>query len=276
MIRLAILLSIVAGLYGCATALVWVFQDRLLYLPNVPSRSLDATPANVGLAYDTVDLVTPDGVRLHGWFVPAGPDAPVILRFHGNAGNISHRVGNIRLFNELGLSVMAIDYRGYGLSEGKPDEPGTYIDGLAAFDWVVRERGVPADRIVVAGRSLGAAVAIHVAANRRCAALVSESAFTSVPDVAAEHYRFLPVRLLSRIRYDNLAAITGVEAPLLLFHSRDDEVVPYAHAQRLRDASGARLITLSGGHNEAFLLGEREYMEALQMFFADIGLTDTS
>ncbi|WP_373054642.1 alpha/beta hydrolase, partial [Thioalkalivibrio sp.] len=242
-----------AGLgYGLMTGLIFLTQDRLFYLP---SSNVTSTPERIGLDYEDVELVSGDGVRLHGWFLP-GPegDSPVLLFLHGNAGNIGHRLHSLQQFHELGLAVLIIDYRGYGRSAGRPDEAGTYADARAAWQYLTEERSIPAEAIVVFGRSLGAAVAAELATGVEPAAVILESAFTSAADLGARHYPWLPVRALLRHEYDTLGRIDAITAPILFAHSPQDEIVPFEQAERLHAAAGdARLLEMQGGHNDAFL-----------------------
>jgi hypothetical protein len=193
-----------------------------------------------------------------------------VLFCHGNAGNISHRLDSIRLLHSLGLQVLIFDYRGYGHSEGAASEKGSYRDADAAWRYLVDVRGLPADRIILFGRSLGAAVAADLASRTRPAAVIMESAFTSVPDMAAGIYPWLPVRLLSRYRYDNLDKITRISAPLLLVHSRQDEIIPFAHGERLfeRAREPKQFLEINGGHNDAFLTSRKAYTHGLESFLA--------
>ncbi len=257
-------------IYAVVLGVLWAMQGRLIHLPHVPGRDLVATPAERGLRYQTVTVGTDDGERLHGWFVPADDARGVLLFFHGNAGNISHRLESIELFNRLGLAVLIIDYRGYGRSTGHPGEAGLYRDARAAWRYLTGSRGIEPRRIVVFGRSLGAAVAARLAAEVSPAALIIESAFTSVADLAARQYPVFPVRMLLRHRYDTAAALAGVEAPVMVIHSRDDEIVPLAHGRRLyRSAPRPRQwLELRGGHDGAFLTSRERYQQALDAFLA--------
>ena len=266
---LKLVVTVVVG-YVLIAAGLYLLQHRLLYLPGVPGRALIATPADLGLAYEDVMLRTTDGFALHGWFIPGGDR--VLLFFHGNAGNISHRLGSIEVFHDLGLSVLIIDYRGYGQSGGRPSERGTYSDADAAWRYLTETRGIPASDIVVFGRSLGAAVAAYVAAETSPAALIVESAFTSVPDLASELYPWLPARWLSRFDYPTQRYVAAVRCPVLVVHSRDDEIAPYRHAEALFATAhdGRGLVELAGTHNDAHILSEREYLAALRAFLADI------
>jgi uncharacterized protein len=267
-------LLVIVLVYGALVAFLWLRQESILYLPAIPGRQLVATPADIGLEFEDLRIVTDDGEDLHAWFVPAREARGVLLFFHGNAGNISHRLDSLRIFNGLGLSVLIMDYRGYGQSTGRPTEEGTYEDARAAWRYLVEERGVPAEYIVLFGRSLGGAVATWLAVEHRPRGLIVESAFRSVPDVAAELYWFLPVRALARIQYPVEELIARVDAPLLVVHSRDDEIIPFHHGEALYAAANPpkRMLVLSGGHNVGFMLGGQAYMQGLDAFLESIGL----
>jgi fermentation-respiration switch protein FrsA (DUF1100 family) len=262
------LLLVVAVIYGAFALYVFIMQSRLLYYPDMPGRELEATPATVGLAYEDVVMQTDDGVRLHAWFIPVEQSRATVLLCHGNAGNISHRLDTIRLLHSLGLQVLIFDYRGYGKSEGSPSEAGTYRDVDTAWHYLLDVRGIPVEEIIVSGRSLGAAVAADLASRSRPAAVILESAFTSVPDIAAGIYPWLPVRLLSRYRYNNLDKVAQISAPLLLVHSRQDEIIPFAHGERLfkRAREPKLFLEIQGGHNDAFLISSKAYTHGLKSF----------
>lgn len=265
----AFLLAI--ALVYCALALcVFSMQSRLLYLPDMPSRAIEATPDAIGLGHETVRFTAADGVRLHGWFVPVWQARATLLFCHGNAGNISHRLDSIRLFHDLGLNVLIFDYRGYGQSGGRPSEKGSYRDADAAWDHLVNRRRIAPARIVIFGRSLGAAIAADLASRTKPAAVILESAFTTIPDMAAALYPWLPARLLSRYRYDNRAKIGHIRSPLLIVHGRDDEIIPFSHGRQLFTLANdpKHFLALSGGHNDAQQTSRQVYMEGLQAFLA--------
>jgi len=258
---------VVVASYGLLIAVVYFMQSRMLYLPGVPGRTLSMTPIDVGMAYQDVFIETADEVTVHGWFV-AGRSSQVLLFFHGNAGNISHRLDSIRQFFDLGLSVLIIDYRGYGQSGGKTTESGIYRDADAAWRYLTDDRGISTSDIIVFGRSLGASVASHLAAQHQPLALIVESSFTSVPDIAAELYPWLPARWLSRFRHATRDYIRDVRCPVLVVHSRDDEIIPYHHGEQIYAAANEprTLLTLRGSHNDAFLSDGRTYTDGVRAF----------
>jgi len=268
---IASMLTAVAAGYGVIAGLLYLYQDQLVYFPE---RALTATPAQAGLAYEPVRFTSADGVALSGWFIPAPKARATLLFCHGNAGNISHRLESIRQFHQLGLNVFIFDYRGYGESEGVPTEAGTYRDAEAARRYLVETRGLAPEHIVYFGRSLGAAIAAWLATQHPPRALIVESAFTSVPDFGAEIYPWLPVRLLARLRYPTQEYLRSVQAPVLVVHSRDDEIVPFRHAEKLYESanSSKELLEIRGGHNDGFLVSGAQYTRSLDDFLRRVGL----
>jgi fermentation-respiration switch protein FrsA (DUF1100 family) len=262
------IIIVAVGVYAALCLSLFFMQSKLLYYPAIPSRNLTASPADINLEYDTVTLITSDHVKLHGWFIPAAHERGTLLFFHGNAGNISHRLDSLKIFHELGLSTLIIDYRGYGRSQGTISELGTYLDAEAAWKYLTESRKIPAQAIVVFGRSLGAAIGAYIAVQQKPAALILESAFTSVPDLAARLYPFLPVRLLSRFHYNTEKLLLSVSCPVLIIHSSDDEIIPYENGLQLykRARNPKRFLELHGDHNQGFLVSGKLYKDGLQEF----------
>ena len=261
------LLFIIAGAYLLLVAIIYVMQTGMLYLPNLPGRELDATPEAIGLQFEDVTLEASDGVKVHGWFVP-GESERVLLYFHGNAGNISHRLYSIRDWHELGLSVLIIDYRGYGQSEGKPTEKGLYRDGEAAWQHLTRDRGIAPGNIILFGRSLGGSIAAWLAAQEEPAALIVESSFTSVPDIGQEAYPCLPVRWLTRFKHATRDTVAKVSSPVLVVHSRNDEIIPFHHGEAIFAAANEpkTFLEIRGGHNDGHAVSAMIYREGMQAF----------
>lgn len=243
-------------------------DDNFIFFPT---RDLVMTPHSAGLSYDEVNFTAADGTGLHGWFVPGQPGAPAILFFHGNAGNISHRVDNLQLFHQqLGVSVFIFDYRSYGNSAGKASEEGTYADARGALTWL-HDQGWSNDRIIYFGRSLGAAVATQLALEETPAGLVLESSFTSVAAMGRRHNPILYFLLgwLLQSNYDTLAKIDQTGAPLLLFQGTRDTIVPPDMAEQLynRALEPKTLHLIQGaGHNDTLFHGQREYWQAWRTF----------
>jgi len=253
--------------YGAVLVLVFVFQSRLVFFPGT-GREVVVTPQTYGLGFETVGIGTADGETLQAWWVPAEGARGTVLFFHGNAGNISHRVDYLLMFNRLRYSTLIVDYRGYGRSTGTPSEEGTYRDAEAAWEHVRHARMARPQDVVIAGESLGAAVATWLAAKVGPRAVVLFSTFTSVNDLGAQVYWFLPVRLLSRIGYDNLENLKRIRAPVFIAHSRDDDIVPYAHGKRLYEAANEpkAFLEMRGGHNDGFIFTQPEWVAQLGAF----------
>ena len=263
------------GLYLGLMLLLYGMQSRLIHLPGVPGRELMATPADIGLQWEDVQLRTADDVSLHGWYLPAPEDGAryTVVFFHGNAGNISHRLDSLEIFHDLGLATLIIDYRGYGRSEGSPSEDGLYRDGDAAWRYLVDERGVSPGEIIAFGRSLGAAVAARVASERDVGGVILESAFTSAPDRGAELYPIFPVRLLARIHYPTRDYIRDVEVPVLVVHSPEDEIIPIHHGRAIYDAAPEprQFLEISGDHNTGFLQSRERYSQGIAEWLQTLG-----
>jgi len=242
-VRIVVIVYVVFGV------ILFLFQKRIIYQPR---GQVAQTPEIIGLEYESVRLTTADGVSISAWYVPSSMDRGTVLFCHGNAGNISGRLPTIGIFHALGLNVMIFDYRGYGDSEGSPGEKGTYLDAGAAWDHLIDVRKAKPERIVVFGRSLGGAVATKLAIDRKPAAAILESTFTSIPDLAGRMYPIYPIRLLARVRYDTIKRIGDLNCPVLILHSPDDEIIPYAHGRKLFEAAPEpkQFVEMTGGHND--------------------------
>lgn len=258
-------LFIMITVWLALAVLIYFFQARLVFYP---SPTLGQTPANIKLDYEEVFLQGRDAVEIHGWWLPAENPRATLLFLHGNAGNISHRLDSLKIFHDLGLATLIIDYRGYGKSRGKPSEQGTYLDAMAAWRYLTEDRDIRPRQIIIFGRSLGGAVAAWLAANTQAAGLILESTFTSIADVGRRHYPYLPVKYLARIDYPSIDRIAKINSPLLVIHSPEDEVIPYRLGKALHDraAEPRYFLEISGGHNGGFLESGRRYIEGLDAF----------
>lgn len=219
-----------AAAWSGGVAGLFTFQRKLVFRPfgrpDLPARA--GVPELAAVA-----VTAADGVASVAWWAPPPrPGRPTVVLFHGNSGHLGHRAGKARTFLDAGMGVVLASYRGFAGSRGTPSEQGLYADARAVLDWL-EARGVRASGIVLYGESLGSGVAVQMATERRVAAVVLEAPFTSVPDVGARRYPFMPVRLLARDRFDNLAKIGAVGAPLLIIHGVRDRIVPVAMGRRL-------------------------------------------
>ncbi len=269
LVMLINLLLFALSAYLVFALVIYLFQDRYVYHP---SREMVGTPEQIGLKFEGVFFEAEDHAKLHGWYLPAKSARATLLFLHGNAGNISHRLESLAIFHELGLNVFIFDYRGYGHSLGRPSELGTYLDAVAAWRYLTRKRGIPANEIIVFGRSLGGGIAAWLAARHPPRALVLESTFTSVEDMGRYMFPWLPVRLLARYRYDTLANLRYVRCPLLLVHSPDDDIVPYSQGRRLLEAASEPkyFLRLGGSHNRGFLDFKEIYVQGWRIFLNQV------
>jgi fermentation-respiration switch protein FrsA (DUF1100 family) len=239
----------------------------------LPSRTLTDTPQKVGLAFEDVFFTTADGLRINGWFIPAPGARWNLLYCHGNAHNLSDRVGKIKSFHELGFNVFIFDYRGYGVSEGRPTERGVYQDAEAAYRWLSSRPDVGRLPLVIYGASLGGAVAVDLATRHSPAALVLDSTFASAKDIAGYYYPFIPSFLVS-VDMDSARKIRSIKAPKLIIHSRTDQMIPFAQAEKLFAASPGpkELLAVEGSHNDNFFYSEGKVREGLMKFLKGHGL----
>jgi len=262
----------VACLYILTLFLIMIFQNRLIYMPQ---KSIFQTPGSVGLDYTDVRFRAADGVQLSAWFVPAATTADserVVLFCHGNAGNMSHRLDSILVFHRLGLSVLLFDYRGYGESGGQPTEEGMYLDVEAAWRFLTQGQSrFPPEKIILFGRSIGGAVATRLARSHTPGKLILESTFKSAPALAAKYLPFVPFRLVLRYRYDTLDHVRNISCPLLVVHSREDEMVPFSHGRALYEAAKdpKTFLEINGSHNSGFLTSIETYERGLRSFLAN-------
>jgi fermentation-respiration switch protein FrsA (DUF1100 family) len=235
-----------------------------------PSATIEHTPRQVGLEFEDVFFATRDDVRLNGWFIPHREARSTLVWFHGNAGNISHRVENIKLLHDkVKINIFIFDYRGYGRSEGRVSEEGTYLDGEAALDYVRERLDVKPKKIVLFGRSLGAAVAAEMANRYDSQGLILESPFVSIREMARVVFPLLPIGPLLQTRYDVREKIRKIKTPLLVLHGDRDEVVPFAQGKMVFDAAPEpkKFFTIAGAqHNDTYLVGGDSYFQQLQIF----------
>ncbi len=255
--------------YLVVLLIVMIFENRLIF---IPSRYPEGNWRPFALTFEDAWFPSSDGTRLHGWYLPHREPRAVVLFCHGNAGNVTHRDYILeQLQRVVGVSVLIFDYRGYGQSEGSPNEAGILADARAARRWLARRAKVAEQDLVLMGESLGGAVAADLAADGGARALILESTFTSLPEVAAYHYPWLPLRWLLRTRLNALEAVKKYRGPLLLTHGDRDTIVPYDFGKRLFEAANEpkQLLTVPGGdHNDP---RNRRYYDQLRAFVEGLG-----
>jgi fermentation-respiration switch protein FrsA (DUF1100 family) len=267
----------VVGFGYLIVALVFASRQDALFFQ--PKRELAAQPDEVGLVHEDVIIETPDGLRLHGWWLPTadgahGPGAGfTLLYLHGANANLGDRVDALAFWHGLGFAILAIDYRGYGQSEGRPDEQGLYMDVHAAWHWLIDDQEIAPAAVVVAAESMGVSLATQLGLTVRPAGMVLEAGFTCAADVAMRRYPWLPVRLMMRLQLSNEDRIHRVRCPKLLVHSVEDQLVPITLGRRLERRAGhaSRFLAIRGRHARACVDGGdryqrivREWLEGLE------------
>jgi fermentation-respiration switch protein FrsA (DUF1100 family) len=245
-------------------ALMMFFEESLIFMPSKYPAGNWNPP---GLAVEDAWFES-DGLKLHGWYVDVPQPRAVVLIAHGNAGNVTNRYDLLRQFQALGASVLVFDYRGYGRSEGSPNEAGVLADARSARRWLAHRTGIAENEIVLCGESLGGGVQVDLAAKDGARGLILISTFDSLAGVAAFHYPWFPVRMLMRTRLDSLAKIADYHGPLLQIHGDQDTIVPLALAQRLFDAAGEPkelVVVERGDHNDPL---DRTALVAIDRFLS--------
>jgi fermentation-respiration switch protein FrsA (DUF1100 family) len=240
-------------------------EDQFIYYPERPYFE---EPKRLGLSYRDIWLTTKDQTRIHGWLIGDGNEKPVVLFFHGNAGNISHRLDRIKRLEELPLRFLLLDYRGYGQSEGKPTEEGLYEDALAAYEFLIEEEGLSSDQIILFGESLGGAVAIDLASKKDVAGIILEATFTTLRELANEIFPVLPTALVSD-QYTSILKVPKIDTPILFVHGTRDEIVPFKMGETLfKAAKGNKDFweVQNAGHNDLYLIAGQEYNKKLSTF----------
>ena len=261
MVRIIILIVICAAIIY---AYIKYIERKSIFFPT---DIISATPELVGLPFQDVYLDTQDGITIHGWFLPRKDARYTILFLHGNGGNVGHRLEKLLLLYGAGVNIFIIDYRGFGRSKGRPSEGGVYLDAQASYDYLLKNKGMSPEKIILYGESLGGAVAIDLAKRREVGVLIVEGSFSRAQDMAKVFYPFLPAFLFAHT-FDSLAKIDAIRAPTLFIHSIDDEIVPLRLAQKLYNAAPVpkEFIQIRGSHNTAFLDSKEKYLTSLSSY----------
>ena len=267
-------IAIIIILCLLALNVLMYFQQSMMIF--FPMRDMRQTPADWGLAYEDAWFNTADGVQLHGWYIPHQQSGLVLLFFHGNAGNISHRRDSIEIFHRLGLNVFIVDYRGYGKSQGKPDENGLYQDAAAAWRYLTENKAYAASKVVIFGRSLGGAVAANLAADVQARGLILESTFSSSKDFARSVFPFLSHLLLMRYDFNSAEKVQRVNYPVLVLHSPDDEIMPFQLGRKVYQSVNQpkHFVEMKGDHNYGFVFSQPGYENAIGEWLSGLLMKD--
>jgi pimeloyl-ACP methyl ester carboxylesterase len=252
-----ILFSLSLFLSGCISNIIYQ-----------PQREVRYTPEQAKLIYENISMITADGVKISGWWVPAEQARGTVLFCHGNGGNVSGCLDTLLIINRLKLNALIFDYRGYGNSEGSPSEKGTYADAEAAWNYLVTERKVPPDGIIIWGRSLGGAIAAKTAAKHRAGIVIVESTFTSLKDLVHDRMSWFPSWVIANYAYDTRHYLKEVNVPVLVIHSPDDEMIPFQHGKNLYDSiKGPKAFSeIKGSHNRGFIDSMAVYESSINDF----------
>jgi uncharacterized protein len=266
-----ILLLLVA--YVAALAVLRIFESRFLFYPNYPGR-LEGDWKPASLPVQDVWLLTSDGVKLHGWWIAAENARFTFIAFHGNASNIANRAEVYEFLHQTPANVFAVEYRGYGRSEGSPGEAGLYRDADAAYKFAVQSKGIPPERIISFGQSLGTGVAAYLGANSKVGGVILEAPFPSVSSVARRVFWFLPgISLLVAGQFPTANRLQRIQAPILIVHcTRDPVIPPDLEEEVYRAARSPKYILRVQGqcHEEASLYAPAQYRAALDSFLSTI------
>jgi fermentation-respiration switch protein FrsA (DUF1100 family) len=268
LIGFASVIVVIIIIYLLSAIYKYLTQSYHVYYPK---KEVTSTPFDIKLYFEEIIFSSSDGIRLSGWFVPARNHKGVMLVLHGNGGNISTRLTFIDYFNrKLGLSVFIIDYRGYGKSEGRPTEMGTYLDARAAWEYLTVSRKIKPKEIIIFGRSLGGSIAAWLAKEVKARALILDSTFTSIKDIAAELYPYMPVRRFFKFNYPTIDYLKDTSQPVLIIHSSEDDYIPFSHALKLYNAAKEprQFLKIMGVHNNNYIKSEEIYLEGIKSFIS--------
>jgi len=260
----SMLISIAAVLFIAYLVLgliLYFMQPRFLY---GPVREVPYTPGELGLTFESVAFKSADSLELTGWYIPAEDSKLTVLLCQGNGGNMVHRLDSINIFHNLGVNCFIFDYRGYGRSEGKPTEEGTYLDAAAAYKWLTEVKKIRPDDIIIFGRSLGGSIAAQLAGKVKAKGLAIESTFTSYVEMGKKFYPYMPVRWFASFSYKTTDYIKEVHCPVMIIHSRNDEIVPFEFGLELYETANEpkEFVEIFGSHNDGFLVCGEAYKKA--------------
>lgn len=266
MIKVLLVLFVILPL-SCHVFLRQMERNNIYF----PAKELNYTPLDIGLVFEDIILELQHNIKINGWFIPNEKAKFTVLLLHGNAGNIGDRLDKIQVLHSLGLNVFLIDYRGYGKSSGRPSEKGLYKDAIAAYDFLVKDKGIAAKNIILYGVSLGGAVAVECAKQVEVAAVVTENTFNSLRDMARSIFPFLPKHLIVN-RFDSETKVKSLNIPKLFFVSPNDDIVPYKLEKKLYDnsANPKMIVKLDGGHNDSWIISIDIYKRAWIEFLAGL------
>lgn len=265
--KFTILILIILVPFFCIALLM--IEDKMIYFPAKYPEGI-WNIKDYDIAVEDAYFKTEDGLTLHGWFVPSAENKITLLWFHGNAGNLSHRLENIIFLHNLNINVFIFDYRGYGRSEGRlPSEKTIYIDSRAAYNYLIKEKDLPKKNLFFFGRSLGGAIAVEIAKEFSCTGIIIESSFTSAREMAGIMFPLLPVKYFIKTEYNSIEKIKDIYCPKLFIHGTRDNIIPFKLGKKLFDAAPEPkefFEIIGAGHNDTYVVGGNEYFKTLDRF----------
>ncbi len=270
-VKIAVFNLLFSSLLIYISILIYLFfrQSYLIFLPK--KGKIYHTPKELSIPFEVHKLELTENQTIYLWFIPASkPTQTTILFCHGNAGNLEDRLEILKVLYQLGTNLVLFDYRGYGESKGKPSETNTYTDAELIYNFLRKQKKIPANKIIIFGRSLGGGVACELAFRHpETGALILDSTFISMPKIAQKYYPYVPVFFLIRHRYENIKKLPKIKIPKLIIHSKEDDIVPFYHGQKLFETAcepKSFLILQKGGHRNCFIEEEKKYLEEIKNF----------
>jgi fermentation-respiration switch protein FrsA (DUF1100 family) len=241
------------------------YEKKMIFFPF---KDIEAFPSDYGIDFENIFFKTPDNIQINGWFIPSKSASKTILLFHGNAGNLSHRIEIIEMFSKLKVNSFIIDYRGYGKSNGKPSEKGIYIDAMASYEYLVNQKKIKPVNIIVYGKSLGTVVAIDLASKVKIDKLIVDSGLTSAKDMSKIIFPFLPLDIFLSVKFDSINKIKKVNCPKLFIHSTHDKTIPFSMGQQLFNMAiePKQFYQSTGTHNEFLYINKTSISKILANF----------
>lgn len=261
------ILAILAGIYIIVVGYLFFNQKQMVFFPY---SKLTATPQDMGIKYEDVEINIGNGETIHGWYLPSSDssDNNVVLFCHGNAGNISNRLYTIQLFRTVDIPFLIFDYRGYGQSKGEISEENSYQDAQLCYRWLIEEKNYKGENITVFGRSLGGGVGLELSLREKVKGLIIESSFTSTGDLGQKLFPMFPIKWFLKYKYDSISKIKNIKCPVLVIHSNEDDLIPYFMGKKLFESAPEpkEFFDIFGGHNDREYLQNPDYINKIKSF----------
>ena len=251
--------------YSGVLASLYIWQDKLIFFP---SKEIIETPKDYNLPYKDLYFSLDSQTKIHAWLIENPKAKSVIILCHGNAGNIANRLHLIYHIYQMNFSILIFDYPGFGKSTGKVNEESSYQAAQKSWDYLVEEKKVKSNHIIIWGRSIGGAIAAHLAKNKQAEALILESSFTSLLSIAKKQFPVFPIKQIARYSYDTSKIIAEIKIPTLIIHSKEDEIIPFTHGEELYKKANEpkQFLEIKGSHNEGWFISRKKYFKEIKEF----------